>query len=267
MNEFKEILIRIVKSACAVTLDEHDHLIGNLNDHERSQKLSRAIGEELEVEITPVEIESSRSLVELADVVSERLATNPNGRTLVDIYRILGQLIEDHLSHAINYHWHATWIGDLLHESDSLDDVEIVMSIEQKFGFSIPDPDAQTLQTVGQTVRYLWRRSCEQSFVPRPKPPTACEKAFLFYEVRRLLVARGGVARNDVHLDTRLGDLLPTWSAQFWNETERIFRAKLPSSQIPILGAWFKKRTTVRELVNHLRQGSERYKIATRFLP
>ena len=196
MNEFKEILLRIVESACAVALNEHDQLIDNLNDRERRQKLSRAIGEELEVEITPVEIESSRSLAELADVVSERLPTNPNGQTMVDIYRIVGQLIADHLSHAINYHWHATWIGDLLHESDSLEDVEIVMSMEQKFGFSISNPDAQAMHTVGQTVRYLWRRSCEQ--------------------------------------------------------TERIFGAKLPSSQIPILGSWWKKRTTVRELVNLL---------------
>ena len=140
----------------------------------------------------------------------------------------------------------------MLHESDSLEDVEIVMSMEQKFGFSISDPDAQAMHTVGQTVRYLWRRSSEQSFVSRPKPSTACERAFLFYEVRRLLVVRGGVARKDVHLDTRLGDLLPTWSTQFWNDTERIFGAKLPSSQIPILGSWCKKRTTVRELVNLL---------------
>lgn len=175
MNELKEILGRIVESACAVALNEHDLLINKLNDPERSQKLNRTIGEEPGVEITPVEIESSHPLAELTAVVNERLPTNLNGQTLVDIYRILAQLIEDHLSHAINYHWHSTWIGDLLHESDSLDDVEIVMSIEQKFEFSISDSDIQAMQTVGETVRYLWRRSCEQSSVCRPKPPTACE--------------------------------------------------------------------------------------------
>ena len=90
MNGLKEILVRIVEPACAVALNEHDYLIDNLNDRERGQKLSRAIGEELAVEITPVEIESSRSLAELTDVVSERLPTNPNGQTLVDIYRICG---------------------------------------------------------------------------------------------------------------------------------------------------------------------------------
>lgn len=250
MNALNEILVRIVESACGVALN--DLLINKLNDPERSQKLSRGIGEELGVEITPDEIESSHSLTQLTDIVNERLPTNFNGQTLVDIYRIVGQLVEDQLSHAINYHWHATWIGDLLHESDSLDDVEIIMSFEQKFGFSISDPDAQAMQTVGETVRYLWRRSCEQSFVPRPKPPIACERAFMFYEVRRLLMARGGVARSEVHLDTRLGDLLPTWSGQFWNDTERVFGAKLPSTQIPILGSWCKKRTTVRKLVNLL---------------
>ncbi|HET6976066.1 MAG TPA: hypothetical protein VFI24_07075 [Pyrinomonadaceae bacterium] len=180
MNELKEILVRIVDSACAVALNEDDLLSDKLNDRKKSQKLSRAIGEELGVEITPAEIAASRSLVQLTDIVSERLLTNFNGQTLVDIYRILEQLVEDHLSQAINYHWHATWIGDLLHESDSLEDVEIVMSIEQKFGFSISNPDAQAMQTVGETVQYLWCRSCEQSFVPRPKPLLHVKEPFCF---------------------------------------------------------------------------------------
>ena len=57
--------------------------------------------------------------------------------------------MEDELSHRINYHWYAAWISGLLNESDSLDDVEIVMRMEEEFGFSISDRDAQAMQTVG----------------------------------------------------------------------------------------------------------------------
>lgn len=39
--------------------------------------------------------------------------------------------------------------------ADSLDAVELVMTIEEKFNLSIPDDAAQNLRTVGDIVRYL----------------------------------------------------------------------------------------------------------------
>lgn len=38
---------------------------------------------------------------------------------------------------------------------DSLDDVELVIEIEKEFSISIPDADAQTLETVGQLILYV----------------------------------------------------------------------------------------------------------------
>ena len=39
--------------------------------------------------------------------------------------------------------------------ADSLDTVELVMAFEEAFGVSIPDSDAEKIQTVGQAVDFI----------------------------------------------------------------------------------------------------------------
>lgn len=40
-------------------------------------------------------------------------------------------------------------------EADSLDAVEIIMGIEEKFDLEIPDEEAETFQLVGDLVKYV----------------------------------------------------------------------------------------------------------------
>ena len=40
-------------------------------------------------------------------------------------------------------------------DADSLDLVELIMELEDQFGFKISDEDAQKIQTVGQAVDYV----------------------------------------------------------------------------------------------------------------
>ena len=47
----------------------------------------------------------------------------------------------------------ASFIDDL--GADSLDTVELVMAFEEEFGVEIPDDAAETIQTVGDAVRFL----------------------------------------------------------------------------------------------------------------
>jgi acyl carrier protein len=47
----------------------------------------------------------------------------------------------------------ASFVEDL--GADSLDTVELVMAFEEEFGIEIPDEDAETLQTVGDAIKYL----------------------------------------------------------------------------------------------------------------
>ena len=39
--------------------------------------------------------------------------------------------------------------------ADSLDTVELIMELEKEFGISIPDEDAEKIQTVGDAVAYI----------------------------------------------------------------------------------------------------------------
>ncbi len=47
----------------------------------------------------------------------------------------------------------ATFVDDL--GADSLDIVELVMALEESFGVSIPDEDAEGIKTVGDAVSYI----------------------------------------------------------------------------------------------------------------
>jgi acyl carrier protein len=47
----------------------------------------------------------------------------------------------------------ASFVDDL--GADSLDTVELVMALEEKFGIEIPDEDAEKMTTVGEAIKYL----------------------------------------------------------------------------------------------------------------
>lgn len=47
----------------------------------------------------------------------------------------------------------ASFVDDL--GADSLDTVELVMALEEKFSVEIPDEDAEKMTTVGEAIKYL----------------------------------------------------------------------------------------------------------------
>ena len=253
-----EILHNITEACFGLTVNDVAPLASQVSEAGWNEKLGSALHEELDVEITVREIQSVGSLLQLAELLEPRLARDPMGRSLVDIYAALNRFVGEELSHGFNYHWYATWIGDLLNDTDSLDDVEIVIRMEDAFGFAISDQDAQEMHTVGQTVRYLWRRSCEQNFTLRERSEGVCQGAFIFHEVRRLLMIRGGVRRSAVRLDERLGDLLPSWYLQFWKEVQDIFHVDLSKAHVLTFSLGWEKRTTVKELVGLIRSKEQR---------
>jgi len=50
-----------------------------------------------------------------------------------------------------------SFVNDL--NADSLDTVELVMEFEDQFELSIPDEDAEKIQTVGQAIDYIAENS------------------------------------------------------------------------------------------------------------
>lgn len=51
----------------------------------------------------------------------------------------------------------ASFTDDL--DADSLDLVELIMSLEEEFNVEIPDEDAEKIATVGDALQYLQSRS------------------------------------------------------------------------------------------------------------
>ncbi len=49
-----------------------------------------------------------------------------------------------------------SFIDDL--GADSLDSIELVVELEEKFGIEIPDEDAQEMHTVGDVVNYIGKK-------------------------------------------------------------------------------------------------------------
>lgn len=47
----------------------------------------------------------------------------------------------------------ASFTNDL--GADSLDTVELIMELEKEFGVTIPDSDAEKIQTVGDAINYI----------------------------------------------------------------------------------------------------------------
>ena len=55
----------------------------------------------------------------------------------------------------------ALFIEDL--GADSLDTVELVMALEEKFGMEIPDDEAEKLTKVGVAVEYIEKKMAEKA--------------------------------------------------------------------------------------------------------
>lgn len=51
----------------------------------------------------------------------------------------------------------SSFIDDL--GADSLDTVELVMALEEKFNIEIPDEDAEKIQTIGDVIKYIERKT------------------------------------------------------------------------------------------------------------
>jgi acyl carrier protein len=54
-----------------------------------------------------------------------------------------------------------SFVNDL--NADSLDTVELVMELEDEFETSIPDEDAEKIQTVGQAIEFIKQASAQQA--------------------------------------------------------------------------------------------------------
>jgi len=75
-------------------------------------------------------------------------------RAMSDIAERIKKIVIEHLDvDAEKVTDNASFIDDL--GADSLDNVELVMAFEEEFGVEIPDDAAETIQTVGDAIRFV----------------------------------------------------------------------------------------------------------------
>ena len=67
------------------------------------------------------------------------------------------QLIADHLGTVKDITEDSSIINDL--GADSLDTIELVMALEEEFGFEINDSDAEKILTVGDAIKFIESKS------------------------------------------------------------------------------------------------------------
>ena len=65
---------------------------------------------------------------------------------------------QEHLSDPLTMPREAITAETLLQEGNSLDLVELIMELKEEFDITIPEDDAQTIQTVGNAIRYIEAR-------------------------------------------------------------------------------------------------------------
>jgi acyl carrier protein len=71
-----------------------------------------------------------------------------------DIAERVKKIVVEHLGvDAAKVNEGASFIDDL--GADSLDTVELVMAFEEEFNVEIPDDAAETIQTVGDAIKFL----------------------------------------------------------------------------------------------------------------
>lgn len=74
-----------------------------------------------------------------------------------EIFNKIANIIEDRFEiNRSNITLNLNFKNDL--DADSIDFVEFVMDLEEAFGADISDEDAEKLKTVGEAVKYIYRR-------------------------------------------------------------------------------------------------------------
>ena len=105
------------------------------------------------------------------------------------------------------------------------DVMAVVMAVEEKFGITLPDEEAEKIGTMGQLYDYVLAR------VARGQAQV-CVTSAAFYRLRRALGEVCGVPRERVRLGARLEDLIPLDDRpRAWRE----LRARLSNLHLPAL--------------------------------
>ena len=95
-----------------------------------------------------------------------------------------------------------------------LDSVELVLEVEDAFGFSIPDEDAAGLTTMGKLYEYVLAHRFRGK-------QDACLSSITFYKIRRALMSVLKIPRDAVRVATELSAIMPRRRRRAWRRSSR----------------------------------------------
>ena len=107
-----------------------------------------------------------------------------------------------------------------------LDLLELTLTVEDTFGFSIPDEDAATLSTMGKLHEYVLAHRF-------PQDRKACLSSVTFYKIRRAMISVLKLSRKDVRVSTELSTVIHGHRRRVWRGLERATRLRLPQLRRP----------------------------------
>jgi len=106
-----------------------------------------------------------------------------------------------------------------------LDGVELLIAVEEKFGISITDEEAQRLITVGQLYNLI---------VSKLPTSDTCGSMIVFNRLRRGFQAVG-ISRGEISPETLLAPLLPLGRRRrLWTHLSSVSQLKLPGLRRPL---------------------------------
>ena len=107
-----------------------------------------------------------------------------------------------------------------------LDSVELVLEVENAFGFSIPNEDAAGLDTVGKLYDYVLAHRFRGK-------QDACLSSMTFYKLRRTLMPVLQIPRDAVRVSTELSAIVPKHRRRMWRAIAKTAGLRLPLLRRP----------------------------------
>jgi acyl carrier protein len=107
-----------------------------------------------------------------------------------------------------------------------LDLLELVLTVEDTFGFPMPDEDAVQLNTVGKLYEYILAHRFHGK-------QEICVRSMTFYKIRRAMMAVLKIPRKDIKVSTELSAIIPVHRRRIWRALEKATNFRLPQLRRP----------------------------------
>src|SRR3954471_7005635 len=108
-----------------------------------------------------------------------------------------------------------------------LDSVEILVNVENAFGITISNYEAEKIATVGDIHYLVWRTL-------QGRQSIRCKTQQLFYKLRYTLAVKFNVPKETIELDASLNEIFPiTNRRSLYRKLEKEMEVQLPPLVLP----------------------------------